>query len=128
MQYFPYIDLFVAAHHNIKTDRHKSIFQKALTALNKHEHCTFQNQNSERVFSHHCISEGNRLSSEHFGCHFHFILHVTSISPALSTSCWQRMNLHIYEATNRVQVCGKHCDVMLNFSKSVLKKKYTWMA
>ncbi len=33
MQCFPYIDLFVAARHNIKTDRHKLIFfQKASTA------------------------------------------------------------------------------------------------
>ncbi len=55
------------------TDR---FFQKALTSLNKHEHCTFQNRNTVRVFLYHCISEGNRLFSENFGCHFHFILHV----------------------------------------------------
>ncbi len=29
----------------------------------------------------HCISEGNRLSSENFVCHFHFILHVMSEAP-----------------------------------------------
>ncbi len=42
------------------------------------EHCTFQNRNPVRVFIYHCISEGNRLSSENFGCHFHFILHIMS--------------------------------------------------
>uniref|UniRef100_A0A672NAB1 Nesprin-1-like n=1 Tax=Sinocyclocheilus grahami TaxID=75366 RepID=A0A672NAB1_SINGR len=50
VQCFPYISLFVAARHNINTDRHKLIFQKALTSLNKHEHYTFQNQNAARVF------------------------------------------------------------------------------
>ncbi len=69
------------------------------------------------VFLYHCISDGNRLFSENFGCHFHFILHVMSdkaefVRGALlcvqryrgnlalyhsnSTSCWQRINLHIY--------------------------------
>ncbi len=58
---FPIHYLFVAAHHNINTDGHKLIFQKALTSLNKQ--CMFQNQNAARVFLYHCISEGNRLSS-----------------------------------------------------------------
>ncbi len=81
------------------------------------EHCTFQN----RVFLYHCISDGNRLFSEHYGCHFHFILHVMSdksafVSGALfcvqryrgnldhynSASRWQIINLHIYAATNSV--------------------------
>ncbi len=81
------------------------------------EHCTFQNLNLVLVFLYQCISEGNRLSSENFGCHFHFILHVMSdkaafVSGALfcvqcyrgnlalsrsnSASRWQRINLHIY--------------------------------
>ncbi len=89
------------------------------------EHCTFQNRNPVRVFLYHCISEGNRLSSENFGCHFHFILHVMSdkaafVSGALlcvqcyrgnlglsrsnSASRWQRMNLHISAATNSVSL------------------------
>ncbi len=42
------------------------------------EYCTLQNLSPERVFLYYCISEGNRLSSENFGCHFHFILHVMS--------------------------------------------------
>ncbi len=42
------------------------------------EHCMFQNRNPVRVFLYHCISEGNWLSSENDGCHFHFILHVMS--------------------------------------------------
>ncbi len=91
------------------------------------ELCTFQNRNPVRVFLYHCISEGNRLFSENFGCHFHFILHVMSdkaafVSRALlcvqcyrgnldlsrsnSASRWQRINLHIYAATNSV-VCGR---------------------
>ncbi len=93
--------------------------------LNKYEHCTFQNRNPVRVFLYHCISEGNRLSSENDGCHFHLILNVMSdkaafVSGALlcvqcyrgnlalsnSASCWQRMNLHIYAATNSMS--GKH--------------------
>ncbi len=34
----------------------------------------FQNRKPVWVFLYHCISEGNRLSSENFGFHFHFIL------------------------------------------------------
>ncbi len=73
-QCFPYIDLFVTACHNIKTDHHKLILQKSLTSLNKHKHCMLQNQNLAWVFLHHRISEGNRLSSKTFQCHFH--LHI----------------------------------------------------
>ncbi len=54
----------------------------------------FQNRNPVRVFLYHCISEGNRLSSENLDLYSN------------SASCWQRMNLHIYAATN--SVCGKH--------------------
>ncbi len=57
------------------------------------EHCTFQNQNPVRVFLYHCISEGNRLSSENLGCHFHFILHVMSDKAAFVSGalfCVQR--------------------------------------
>ncbi len=89
------------------------------------EHCMFQNRNLVRVFLYHCISDGNRLFSENFGCHFHLILHVMSdkaafVSGALlcvqcyrgnltfyhsnSTSRWQKMNLHIYAATNSVNL------------------------
>ncbi len=81
------------------------------------EHCMFQNWNPVRVFLYHCISDGNRLFSENFGCHFYFILHIMSdkavfVSRALlcvqryrgnlalsrsnNASCWQRINLHIY--------------------------------
>ncbi len=42
------------------------------------ELCTFQNQNPVRVFLYHCISDGNQLFSENFGCHFHFILNIMS--------------------------------------------------
>ncbi len=42
------------------------------------ENYMFQNRNPMRVFLYHCISEGNRLSSENAGYHFHFILHVMS--------------------------------------------------
>ncbi len=88
------------------------------------EHCTFQNRNPVQVFLYHCISDGNRLFSENYGCHFHFILHVMSdkaafVSRALfcvqryrgnlelsrsnSASRWQRIHLHIYAATNSVK-------------------------
>ncbi len=85
------------------------------------ELCMFQNRNPVRVFLYHCISEGNRMSSENFGCHFHLILHIMSdkaafVSGALlcvqryrgnlnlsnSASRWQIINLHIYAATNSV--------------------------
>ncbi len=42
------------------------------------EHSTFQNQNTVRELLYHCISDGNRLSSENVGSHFNFILHVMS--------------------------------------------------
>ncbi len=42
------------------------------------EHCTFQNRIPVRVFLYHCISDGNQLFSENYGCHFHLILHVMS--------------------------------------------------
>ncbi len=88
------------------------------------ELCTFQNRNPVRVFLYHCISDGNQLFSENFGCHFHFILHVMSdkaafVSRALfcvqcyrgnlelsrsnSASRWQRINLLIYAATSSVK-------------------------
>ncbi len=78
------------------------------------EHCTFQNWNLVRVFLYHCISDGNQLFPENFGCHFHFILHIMSdkaafVSGALfcvqryrgnlalshsnSASRWQRIHL-----------------------------------
>ncbi len=114
LQCFPYIDLFVAPATISKLTATNRFFQKALTSLNKHKHCTFQNRNPVRVSLYHCISEGNRLSSENFGCYFNFILHVMSdkaafVSGALicvqryrgnlalsnSASCWQRINLHI---------------------------------
>ncbi len=75
------------------------------------EHCTFQNQNPVWVFLYHCISEGNRLFSENV----HFILHITLMSDKAAFvsgalfcverycgNCCQRMNLHIYVATNSV--------------------------
>ncbi len=77
-------------------------FPKALTSLNKHEHCTFQNQNPVRVFLYHCISEGNRLFSENDGCHFHFILHVMSDKAAFvggALLCVQRY------CGNRAELC-----------------------
>ncbi len=46
--------------------------QKAMMSLNKYERCTFQSQNTARIFL--CVSEGNRLSSEMCRWHFHFIL------------------------------------------------------
>ncbi len=42
------------------------------------DYCTFQNQNPVRVFLYHSVSDINRLSSETYGCHFHFIFHVMS--------------------------------------------------
>ncbi len=42
------------------------------------ELCTFQNRNPVLVFLYHCVSEGNQLFSENFGCRFHFILHIMS--------------------------------------------------
>ncbi len=86
------------------------------------EHCTFQNQNP--------AGAGVFISlyfwwkptvSENYGCHFHFILHIMSdkaafvnralfcvqcyrgnldLSHSNSASCWQRIHLHIYAATN----------------------------
>ncbi len=61
------------------------------------------------------------MFSESCGCHFHFILQIMSDKPVfvsgalfcvqryrgnlvlyqfISASCWQRINLHIYAATN----------------------------
>ncbi len=72
------------------------------------ELCMFQNRNPVQVFLYHCISDGNQLFSENFGCHFHFILHVISDKAAfvggalfcvqryrgnLALSRWQRINL-----------------------------------
>ncbi len=89
------------------------------------EHCTFQNQTPVWVFLYHCISDGNQLFSENCGCNFNFILHVMSdkaavvrgalfcvkryrgnfdLSNSNSASCWQRINLHIYVATNSVSL------------------------
>ncbi len=74
------------------------------------EHCMFQNQNPVR-FLYHCISDGNQLFSENYGCHFHFILHLMSDKAAFVRGAlfcvqryrgalllqqrlrWQRMNL-----------------------------------
>ncbi len=68
---FPYIYLFVATRHDIKTDQ----YSKRLRLINMNMYCTFENQNEVRVFLYHCISE-RRLSLENVRCHFHFILHV----------------------------------------------------
>uniref|UniRef100_A0A673MP21 Tumor protein, translationally-controlled 1 n=1 Tax=Sinocyclocheilus rhinocerous TaxID=307959 RepID=A0A673MP21_9TELE len=38
--------------------------KKILGNIKNYQHCTFQNRNPVRVFLYHCISEGNRLSSE----------------------------------------------------------------
>ncbi len=64
-------------------------------------------------YIYHCISDGNQLFSENFGCHFHFILHIMSdkaafvrgalfcvqryrgnleLSRSNSASRWQRIN------------------------------------
>ncbi len=80
-----------------------------------------QNPNPVRVFLYHCISDEKQQFSGNVGCHFHFILHVMSdkaafVSGALfcvqryrgnlvlyqfiSDFRWQRINLHIYAATN----------------------------
>ncbi len=58
------------------------------------EHCTFQNRNPVRVFLYHCISDGNQLFSEKFGCHFHFILHIMSDKAA-----FVRGALFVYSVT-----------------------------
>ncbi len=78
------------------------------------EHCTFQNQNQVRVFSYHCISDGNQLFSENFGCHFHFILHVMSDKAAFVSGvlfCVQsyRGNLELSRsnsASRWQRICG----------------------
>ncbi len=102
------------------------------------EHWTFQNQNPVLVFLYHCISDGNQLSSENFGCHFNFILNIMSdkavfvcralfcvqcyhgnleLSRSNSASRWQRINLHIYAATNNginkfnCNTAYEHCAV-----------------
>ncbi len=69
------------------------------------EHCTFQNRNLVRVFLYYCISEGNRLFSENFGCNFHFILHVMSdkaafVSGALFCVQCYRGNLDLYHSNS----------------------------
>ncbi len=43
------------------------------------------------------------MCSENFGCHFNLILHIMSDEAALEPR-WQRMNLHIYAATNSVSL------------------------
>ncbi len=88
-------------------------------------YCMFQNRNPLWVFLYHCISDGTRLFSENFGCHFHFILNVMSDKVAFvrgalfcvqcywgnldlfhsnSASCWQIINLHIDGFIGRTQV------------------------
>ncbi len=58
---------------------------KALTLLNKNEHCTFQNQNAGQVFLYHCISEGTRLSSENV--HFLSVMPDTHTAPGVCSRC-----------------------------------------
>ncbi len=48
--------------------------QKAIMSLNKYERCTFRSQNTAQMSLCECVSEGNRLSSETYRWHFHFIL------------------------------------------------------
>ncbi len=69
------------------------------------------------------ISHGNQLSSVHFACHFHFILHIMSdkatfVSRAVLCTAlpgepwsllqqrlrWQRMYLQVYAITNSVSL------------------------
>ncbi len=80
------------------------------------EYCTFQNRNPVRVFLYHCISDGNQLFSENFGCNFYLILRTISdkaafvsgalfcvqryrgnleISRSNSASRWKIINLHM---------------------------------
>ncbi len=77
------------------------------------------------VFYNHCISDGNQLFSESFGCRFHFILHIMSdkaafvswaliciqcyrgnldLSRSNSASRRQITHLHTYVATNSVNL------------------------
>ncbi len=85
------------------------------------ELCILQYRNPVQVFLYHCISDGNQLFSENFGCHFHFILHMSDkaafvswslicvqryrgnfeLSCSNSASRWQRRNLHIYAAGHK---------------------------
>ncbi len=69
------------------------------------ELCTFQNQNPVLVYLYHCISDGNQLFSEHFGCHFHFILHIMSDKAAFvggALLCVQRYrgNLALFNSAS----------------------------
>ncbi len=62
----------------------------------------FQNQNPVREFLYHCISDGNRLFSDNYGCHFNFILHVMSDKAAFVSGallCVQR------NRGNRAELC-----------------------
>ncbi len=89
------------------------------------ELCTFQNRNPVQVFLYHCIFDGNQLFSENLGCHFPLILHMMSDKAAFvsrfvlcialkqgnlelsrynNASCWQKIHLHIYVATNSVSM------------------------
>ncbi len=78
------------------------------------EHCTFQNRNPVLVFLYHCISDGNHLFSENYGCHFHFILHIMSdkaafVSGALICVQCYRGNLELFRSnsvsTGRELIC-----------------------
>ncbi len=44
----------------------------------------------------HCISEGNRLSSENYGCHFNFILHVIYMASLGSVIQKHGFSYHCY--------------------------------
>ncbi len=85
------------------------------------ELCMFENRKTVLVFLYHCISDGNRLFSEHFGCHFHFIWPVMSDKAAFVSGalfCVQRYRgnlelsrsnrewIYIYMRPQIVHVCG----------------------
>ncbi len=61
-------------------------------------------------FLYHCISDGNQLFSENFGCHFHFILHVMSDKAAFVNGalicvqcCRGNLALYHYNSASRWQ-------------------------
>ncbi len=109
-QCFPFIYLFVAPA-TISKLTATNRFSKRLWLrwINKST-ARFKIETRCRVFLYHCSSEGNRLSSENCGCHFHFILHVMSDKAAFVSGallCVQRYrgNLDLYNSNGTEWIC-----------------------
>ncbi len=75
VQWFPFIDLFVAPI-TISKLTATNIFPEGLYLVIYTEHGTFQHWNAARVFLHECICENNQASSEKLRCRFNWVFPV----------------------------------------------------